>query len=71
DKASMACYKSMKVVDAEHHTTRTTKVLIHRTWLLWLLDKIFGKNSVDKQISEAFKDKAKQVSPSKYSYKGC
>jgi len=69
DNASMACYKSMKVVDAEHRTTRTTKVLIHRTWSLWLLDKFFGKNSVDKQISEAFKGKAKQVSPSKYSYK--
>ncbi|WPD24445.1 MAG: hypothetical protein SD837_07740 [Candidatus Electrothrix scaldis] len=69
EKASTACYKSMKMVDSEHHITRTTKVLIHRTLFLWLMDKIFGKNPVDKKISEAFKDKAKQISPSRHSYK--
>jgi hypothetical protein len=68
EKAATACYKSMKIVDAEHHITRSTKVLIRRPLLLRLMQKLFGKERLDKGINEALKSKAEQT-PSRHSDK--
>ena len=51
-KTAIACYESMKVVDSDHHMTKNTKVLILRTWFLWLLEKIIGKKRLDNFFSE-------------------
>jgi hypothetical protein len=56
-KAATACYKSMKVIDSEHHMTRSTKISIRHTWLFWLLGKIFGQERLDKRIDDALKAK--------------
>lgn len=68
EKAATACYNSMKIVDSEHHMTRSTKILIRRTLLLRLMQKIFGKERLDKRINEAIKSKAEQT-PSRHSDK--
>ncbi|WP_446008127.1 tetratricopeptide repeat protein [Candidatus Electrothrix sp.] len=59
-KAAIVCYNSMKIVDAEHPITQSTKISIRQTWLFWLMGKIFGKERLDKKIDEALK--AKQTS---------
>ncbi len=55
-KAATACYKSMKVVDSEHHITWSTKIEIRHTWLFWLVGKVFGKERLDKKINETITD---------------
>ncbi|MCI5188491.1 MAG: hypothetical protein D3905_01590 [Candidatus Electrothrix sp. AS4_5] len=46
-KTAILCYRSMKIVDADHPMTKNTQRSIRRTWFLWLLEKIVGKKRLD------------------------